>query len=44
MGWIKVHLDDETHDKVRNLVEQSAHPTHDVVGEMLKNYIEENEE
>ena len=43
MGWIKVQLDDETHDKVRDLVDESAHPTHVVVGEMLKNYIEEND-
>lgn len=44
MGWIKADLDEDTHDKLRDIVDESEHPTHAVVGEMLSNYIEENYE
>ena len=35
MGWIKANLDDETHDKLRSIVEESDEPTHEVAAEMI---------
>lgn len=40
MGWIKAELDDDTHDRLREIVENSNDPTHVVAGEMLEAHMD----
>lgn len=44
MGWIKANLSEEAHNKLREIVENSDAPTHDVAGEMIEDCIEEKHE
>lgn len=41
MGWIKVRLDDDAHETVRELVANDDRPTHDVVGDIVEDNVED---
>ena len=39
MGWIKANLDEDTHERLRAIVEESDEPTHEVAGNMISENI-----
>ena len=41
MGWIKANLDEDTHDKLRAIVEESDEPTHEVAGNMISECVKD---
>lgn len=40
MGWIKVGLDDDYHERLREEVAERDEPTHEVAAEMLESYMD----
>lgn len=39
MGWIKARLSEDTHDQLRDRVEDSDKPTHDIAAELIESAI-----
>jgi len=40
MGWIKANLSDDTHNKLRDRVQNDDRPTHEVAAELIEQAME----
>jgi len=43
MGWIKAEIDDDYHDRLRTVVENSDARTDVIVGNMVQKYMDNND-